>query len=426
MKKKQLIPCIYMQNGRAVTGFGHKNSLDNGSLTELASFYSKNGADALLIIDFTSDHDDHDKAIADLQAICNAASIPCLGCGNINRMEDIKKILYTGCKAVVLNGSKEGNLELLEAAAKRFGREKILVSISDMDEYLPAKTQIDNYAGSLLVLDDITDHLSKETSLPLILHTEADKDQVKKLLLSDEISGVTGTCVSSKNTNLYDFKDECALAGITMNIPESKIAWSDFKLNSDGLIPVIVQDVKTDTILMLAYMNEESFNMTLHTGRMTYWSRSRKTLWMKGETSGHLQYMQSLTLDCDHDTILAKVIQIGPACHTGNPTCFFNELYTKEGSEKNPLHIFENLYQVIEDRRAHPKEGSYTNYLFDKGIDKILKKVGEENTEIIIAAKNPDSSEIKYEISDYLYHLMVLMAERGVTWEEITDELSRR
>ena len=211
-----------------------------------------------------------------------------------------------------------------------------------------------------------------------------------------------------------------------MNTCESRISWAKFKLNSDGLVPVIVQDYKTDEVLMLAYMNEEAFQMTLQTGKMTYWSRSRKELWIKGLTSGHFQYVKSLTLDCDNDTILAKVAQVGAACHTGNHTCFFQELMKKEYDDTNPLRVFQNVYDVIVDRKNHPKEGSYTNYLFDKGIDKILKKVGEECTEIVIAAKNPDKEEIKYEISDFLYHAMVLMVEKGVTWEDITEELAKR
>ena len=211
-----------------------------------------------------------------------------------------------------------------------------------------------------------------------------------------------------------------------MDLFESSIPWSEFKLNSDGLIPVVVQDYKTDEVLMVAYMNEEAFRTTLRTGKMTYWSRSRRELWVKGDTSGHYQYVKSMTLDCDNDTILAKVAQIGAACHTGNKTCFFKPLMKKEYDDTNPLRVFQEVYDVILDRKAHPKEGSYTNYLFDKGIDKILKKVGEECTEIVIAAKNPDKEEIKYEISDFLYHVMVLMAEKGVTWEDITSELARR
>lgn len=178
---------------------------------------------------------------------------------------------------------------------------------------------------------------------------------------------------------------------------------------------------------MVAYMNEEAYQKTPQTGKMTYYSRSRQKLWLKGETSGHFQYVKSLTADCDMDTILAKVVQTGPACHTGSHSRFFQEIVTKEEEDKtNPLKVFRDVSAVIHDRKLHPKEGSYTNYLFDKGIDKILKKLGEEATEIVIAAKNPNPNEIKYEISDFLYHMMVLMEEKGVTWEEITEELAKR
>ena len=188
----------------------------------------------------------------------------------------------------------------------------------------------------------------------------------------------------------------------------------------------INEDYRTDEVLMVAYMNEEAFQKTIETGKMTYWSRSRQELWVKGLTSGHFQYVKELIVDCDLDTILAKVSQTGAACHTGNKSCFFHEIAKTEYKNTNPLKVFENVYKVIADRKAHPKEGSYTNYLFDKGIDKILKKVGEEATELVIAAKNPDPEEIKYEMSDLLYHAMVLMVERGVTWEDITAELANR
>ncbi len=205
------------------------------------------------------------------------------------------------------------------------------------------------------------------------------------------------------------------------------IPFSEFKTDEKGLVPCIVQDYKTNEVLMMAYMNEESYNKTLETRLMTYWTRSRQKLWTKGEESGHFQYLTELSIDCDKDTLLAKVRQIGPACHTGNNSCFFTPIIEKKNNRKdNPLTVLEDVYKVIADRKENPREGSYTNYLFDKGIDKILKKVGEECTEIVIAAKNPDPEEIKYEIADFLYHAMVLMVERGVTWEEITDELARR
>ena len=177
---------------------------------------------------------------------------------------------------------------------------------------------------------------------------------------------------------------------------------------------------------MLAYMNKEAYETTVREGIMTYYSRSRKCLWKKGETSGHYQFVRSLYSDCDNDTILARVVQIGAACHTGARSCFFNEILKKETDNTNPYTVLEDVMAVILDRREHPKEGSYTNYLFDKGIDKILKKIGEEATEIVIAAKNPEPEESKYEIADILYHIMVLMALKGLTWDDVMEELANR
>ena len=200
----------------------------------------------------------------------------------------------------------------------------------------------------------------------------------------------------------------------------------ELKFDEKGLIPAIVQDHYTKQVLTLAYMNAETLALTIAEGRTVFWSRSRQEIWRKGETSGNVQRVVSITADCDGDALVVEVVKDGPACHTGAESCFFNEIVKKEYIEKNPLKVFETVYNIIEDRKNNPKEGSYTNYLFDKGIDKILKKVGEECTEIVIAAKNPDPEEIKYEISDFLYHVMVLMVEKGVTWEEITQELAQR
>jgi len=204
------------------------------------------------------------------------------------------------------------------------------------------------------------------------------------------------------------------------------VSFAELKKGPDGLIPVIVQDYKTNEVLMLAYMNEEAYNCTIRTGTMTYFSRSRNELWVKGETSGHYQYVKALSLDCDSDTLLAKVKQIGAACHTGNYSCFYRDLIKAEWEKQDSAGILQKIYATVMDRKEHPKEGSYTNYLFDKGIDKILKKCGEEATEIVIAAKNPDKTEVKYEIADFLYHVTVLMAECGLDWKDVFDELANR
>ena len=195
--------------------------------------------------------------------------------------------------------------------------------------------------------------------------------------------------------------------------------------NKDGLIPVITQDVRTNEVLMLAYMNEESFKLTIETNIMHYWSRSRKELWKKGETSGSHQYLKELRIDCDGDTLLAKVEQVGSACHTGKGSCFFTVI--KENLEKiGNEDMLRELYAVALDRKNNPKEGSYTNYLLNKGMDKILKKLGEESSEIIIASKNESKEEIVYETGDFLYHLIVLLVERGITLDDVFEELKNR
>ena len=427
MTNKRLIPCLYLESGRAVTGFGQRNLFGDGDVEALAGFYSDNGADELLVFDFSSGDEEHEKAIARIREICAVSEIPVMAAGNINRMEDVKKLIYAGCAKVALNFSKQSNIELLEEMSKRFGQEKMYVCISSPEEFTENKELIENYAGGILALDAVQNEVEKVSSMQVILHTEENhKETLMELMKQKAVGGLSGAFVSASDTDLTAFKERCRKNGIPVNISESAISWSEFKLNSDGLIPVVVQDYKTDEVLMLAYMNEEAFQTTLDSGKMTYWSRSRQELWTKGLTSGHVQYVKSLTLDCDNDTILAKVAQVGAACHTGNKTCFFKPLMKKEYDDTNPLRVFQEVYDVILDRKEHPKEGSYTNYLFDKGIDKILKKVGEECTEIVIAAKNPDKDEMKYEISDFLYHVMVLMVERGVTWEEITRELARR
>lgn len=202
----------------------------------------------------------------------------------------------------------------------------------------------------------------------------------------------------------------------------SMIRW-----NEQGLAPAIAQDATDGTVLMLAWMNAESLALTLETGCATYWSRSRRQLWKKGETSGHVQEVLAVKYDCDADAILLTVRQTGPACHTGARSCFFNSLKQADEDELPATSaIVEQVYGIIEDRKAHPQEGSYTNYLLDKGIEKICKKVGEEASETIIAAMKNSPEEVTYEAADLLYHLLVLCFDRGVKPQDLWEELKRR
>ena len=314
------------------------NTSDRDTLLNQVCAWRDGSARAILIRDRTCGDAEHDRAIGLIREIVREGLLPVYGSGNIHRLEDVKKLLYAGCVAVVLG---EDEMDVYEEAQSRFGADRVLVS---------------------------------ELVLP----------------------------------------------------ETSSISWQECRPDEHGLIPCIVQDEANGEVLMLAYMNEESFRLTLRTGRMTYWSRSRQEIWVKGLTSGHYQFVRSISLDCDGDTLLAKVAQIGAACHTGNRSCFYRELYRIGHPAADPQQVLQDVYAVIADRKLHPREGSYTNYLFDKGIDKILKKVGEEASETIIAAKNPDRTESIYEIADLLYHLMVLMCEKGLTWEDIAGELADR
>ena len=427
MSYKRLIPCIFIAGGKVVKWVNDKTVLCEDAV-KLARYYSDHGADELLVFDLSDSDEDHDNSIDLMRKINRNISIPMVAGGNIKRLEDVKKILYAGAKRAMLNFSKPGSAAEVEEAAKRFGKEKIAVSLNDFDALFKHQQIIEDFTSEIIFMHRLDlNSVMNVTDIPCVILTDTEeKPELFKILKCPGVKGLSGKYISQSNMDFVTFKEECKQEGIKMTSFESIMDFSQFKLNEQGLLPVIVQHYKTKDVLMLAYMNEEAFDKTIKTGKMTYYSRSRNALWVKGETSGHFQYVKTLTIDCDKDTLLAKVDQIGAACHTGNPTCFFQPLAGTDDEKANPQRIFEHVYHTIVDRKQNPKEGSYTNYLFEKGIDKILKKVGEEATETVIAAKNPNLEELKYEVADLLYHLMVLMVERGLSWEDITQELSDR
>lgn len=419
MSYVKIIPCIDIHNPLAT-----------------AKYYNDAGADEIAYFDSNAIKEGRDANIELIKEISRAIDIPIIACGGVRKLEDVKKILYAGAAKVCMKSAALENKNLVKEACDRFGSERIIVTI-DLNEvkdpYSYAAELEKLGVGELLLLhnnklpdyEKIADKIRIDVKIPIIVSTYATKGEDMVNLIKNT-SARTVSLYNLEKMDIMAIKQSLKANGIPVNTFESTLEFKDFKLNSDGMIPVITQDYKTNDVLMMAYMDEEAFNKTIETGLMTYYSRSRNELWTKGLTSGHLQYVKSLTIDCDNDTILAKVSQIGAACHTGNRTCFFTDLVKKEYDDTNPLTVFNDVYNVIMDRKNNPKEGSYTNYLFDKGIDKILKKVGEEATEIVIAAKNPDSEELKYEISDFMYHVMVLMAERGLDWNDIIAELADR
>lgn len=383
-----LIPRVYVRGARASAG--KAGAFEEEFLT-LAQRWDHNGADGILVVDCSEGDREHDQAIEACKEIVRNTSLELFMAGNIKRLEDVKKYLYTGAKQVLIDPHAETETAVSAEAEERFGGDR--VAVEDYDGETAAVSGLDSWmegAG---------------------LGTE---------------NGHLFLDLEGRDVDFYAVKRKMKQKGIPVITYEPKISWEQFRLNSDGLMPVVVQDYRTGEVLMVAYMDEPAFQETVESGKMCYYSRSRRERWLKGETSGHYQYVKALYLDCDNDTILAKVAQVGAACHTGSYSCFFQEILDRHADGANPHKVLEDVYGVIEDRKVHPKEGSYTNYLFDKGIDKILKKCGEEATEIVIAAKNPDPEEIKYEISDFLYHLMVLMVEKQVTWEDIMRELANR
>ncbi len=425
---KKFVPCIYLYHRHAVKNLTDTSVVETDPL-RLVNLYNENNADELIVFDMSENDAEHEEALDVLKEICAAAEVDVIGAGNVKRMEDVKKLLYAGCKKAVLDYGKESNISITEEVSLKFGKDKILLSYDEPQILSEHKELIEKYISGMILMNP---HKIRETEsiLDLPFYVRINQIALNKLLeifACGHVCGVTGNTINDNYREILTLKNLCRENGIQVETFEAAYKWEDFKKNSDGMVPVVVQDYRTQEVLMVAYMNEEAYNQTLALGKMTYYSRSRQELWLKGATSGHYQYVKSLTADCDMDTILAKVSQVGAACHTGARSCFFNEITKKDYEEAdNPLQVFEDVMNVIKDRKVHPKEGSYTNYLFDKGIDKILKKLGEEATEIVIAAKNPNANEVKYEISDFLYHMMVLMVEKDISWEEITTELANR
>ena len=425
----QLKPALYLKDGKAVSDLTGASPAAEQDAVSLAGAFQAQGADGLLIFDLSGTDSEHDRNIGIIRRICEETSLPVTGALHVKRLEDIKKLLYAGCRQACVDLHQDGWKELLEEASARFGSEKTAVLANGADSLKTHKSILEQYTQTAVVFGAPAALNDMDGLDVTLVYPWKDAGDLAEGLALSGVKGAGGGILQDPAFSMHDLRLELISRGLDMQRMLPSFEWKDLKTGPDGLIPVVVQDARNLEVLMAAYMNEEAYYTTLATGRMTYFSRSRKELWVKGLTSGHFQYVQSLAVDCDRDTILARVEQIGAACHTGNRSCFYTPLAAREqkiSEDRNPLEIFRHVYDVIMDRKVHPKEGSYTNYLFDKGIDKILKKVGEECTEIVIAAKNPDKEEIKYEISDFLYHLMVLMAEKDVTWEDITRELARR
>ncbi len=425
--QKDIIATVFLKKGNLVTHFQDHTIM--GDTLSLIRSFNDSGIDKIILYDLSDDEAEHEENLRVLKEITAISELPVCAGGNISSIQDVKKILYSGCNKVILNSLKKETMELAKAGAERFGKERIALSLFNMDVLFKQKEMVCSYVSELMVLDErLAGRLDGVTEVPYsILARDFSREEIRDILRSDEnIKGISCRSFSIDPGQVLGLKEFLKEEGIGIDHLTSSMDWSSFKLNSDGMIPVIVQDFETNEVLMLAYMNEEAYRTTLETGKMTYYSRSRNELWIKGLTSGHFQYVKSLKIDCDQDTILARVSQIGAACHTGNRSCFYTDLATDEYMQKNLMAVLTNTYDHIKSRKEQPKSGSYTHYLFDKGLDFMVKKLGAEAASLLVSAKNDDREDTKSQIADLLYHVMVLMVEKGITLDEILEEMMMR
>ena len=420
-----------MMNTKKIIAYINAENEVESNVINLCVNYANNDADEIFIYNYSKEDKDKESLYSIARELTALVETPFILGLRAANLEDIKKAIYTGAHKVMIKLAVLDDMELIKEASDRFGKDKIIVEVDDISEVtegdLSDELERLGAYGMMLKHLELTDKIKtaiNNANQPVYIRDSLTNNDIYELISIDNVDAVLTNYFENKS--IITAKRALKEQGISINVFQSSISFDDFKLNSDGMIPVVVQDYKSDEVLMVAYMNKDAFENTLNTGKMTYYSRSRKELWLKGETSGHYQYVKKLMIDCDNDTLLAKVKQIGGACHTGNRTCFYRQIAGKEYIDTNPYNVLNDVYDVIMDRKVNPKEGSYTNYLFDKGIDKILKKCGEEATEIVIAAKNNDKEELKYEISDFMYHMMVLMADAGLDWTDIMNELSHR
>lgn len=433
MFTKRIIPCLDIKDGKVVKGVNFVNLTDIGDPIEISKIYQEQGADEIVLLNIDGKNQDLFYKI--LEQVATQIVAPITIGGGIYNLQDFEKAFACSAAKVSINTAAVQNPTLIKDASDKYGK-RIVVAID-------AKRVGNGYnvfiqGGKEDTGLDLITWAKKCESLGAceILLTSMDGDgtqngydieMTKAVVDSVKIPVIaSGGCGKALDiVNVFEHT-KCSAALAASIFHYGKVSIQDVKKQLaesesiiDGLIPAIVQDFYTGRVLMLAYVNQESFEYMKKHGETCFWSRSRQELWHKGATSGNVQKIKHMAFDCDNDTLLLQVEQIGDAaCHTGSFSCF--------AEEHGDFYMLERLQAQIKDRSQNPTEKSYTNYLLEKGVDKICKKVGEEAAETIIAAKNNDTAELTEEISDLMYHIMVLMFEQGLTIEDIRAKLVQR
>jgi len=312
------------------------------------------------------------------------------------------------------------SLSILTDASKRFGKDKLLMSLKNVDLLFKIKEILDeSLYGFIVMSKSILTSVQSLSDLPIGLQQEGDRSPSYDFYKDNSFQSYISSDFSDPDFDIMAYKKDLTDNGVSVMKLTAAIDFSEIKTDANGLVPVVIQDYRTNQVLMVAYMNEESYNLTVLTGKMTYFSRSRQSLWVKGETSGHYQYVKELILDCDNDTILIKANPVGPVCHTGADTCW-NEENTED------IMFLKYLQDFIYKRHEEMPEKSYTTSLFNSGVNRMAQKVGEEAVETVIEATNGTDEGLIYEASDLIYHLIVLLTSKGYRIEDLARELKKR
>jgi len=462
MLTKRIIPCLDIKDGRTVKGVNFINLVDAGDPVELAKAYVQQGADELVFLDITATLEKRRTLLELVKRVAAEINIPFTVGGGVHTLEDAIALLHAGADKLSLNTAAVENPSIITQLAKQFGSQCIVIAIDT--KQVNGKWKVFTHGGHTPTDKDVLSWANEAEKLGAgeILLTSMNHDGTKKGFALELTRSISETChipviasggAGKKEHFLDVFKEgqaDAALAASIFHFGEVPITGLKRYLRNEGipirlidktatmneeydldinqvdfekgfgLVPAIVQHFQTGTILMLGYMNKESLQVTQRTKKVTFFSRSKKRLWTKGESSSHYLLLKKIYLDCDKDTLLIMAEPQGPTCHTGMNSCFGDTTY------KHSLSFLTELSKTIHERKLSPQASSYTCNLFQKGLNKICKKVGEEASETIIAALNQSLEDFKGEAADLIYHLLVLLEEKGLTLEDITRTLKER
>ena len=432
---KRIIPCLDVKDGETVKGTNFINLRSAGDPVELGKAYSEQGADELVFLDITASFEGRKTFTEMVTRVAQEINIPFTVGGGINELADVERLLYAGADKVSVNSAAIRRPELIDEISNRFGSQVCVCAID-------ARLDDDGWHCYLKGGRERTErglfewaHEAQERGAGEILFTSMNHDGVKEGYANEALRELADNLsipiIASVHRRAFGCSPRCECLPLRRDThPRTQTVFKirrnkrtymkiDFE-KSGGLVPAIIQDAKTKNVLMLGYMNQEAYDKTIATKKVTFWSRSRNCLWTKGETSGNFLHLVDIMVDCDNDTLLVKANPDGPTCHTGTDTCWGEE------NKANPLLFLTELQDFINTRHEEMPEGSYTTKLFKDGVKRIAQKVGEESLEAVIEACTGTNEQLSYEVADMIYHLIVLLASKHMRIEDIADELHKR